>query len=61
MNIQLWMLFLLTFYFTVPIDSDRSVLYGIIDLNIIHDAPYAGELGMLVIIAILNICKDFNF
>jgi len=55
------MLFLLTFYFTVPIDSDRSVLYGIIDLNIIHDAPYAGELGMLVIIAILNICKDFNF
>ena len=53
---------LLTFYFTVSIDSDMiSVLFGIIDLNIIHDEPYAGELGILVIIAILNICKDLNF
>jgi len=55
------MLCLLIFYFTVSIDSDRSVLYGIIELNIIQDAPYAGELSMLVIIAILKICKDLNF
>jgi hypothetical protein len=37
------------------------MLFGIIDLNIIQDAPYAGELGMQVIIAILNVCKDLNF